>query len=361
MSSPAFLPPLPPPHRYPPRILRPSPTYTLNEKPFTLHFRSLPRTPHRRSPSMLSAADPASPQPTNTTHPLIKFTRPHTIRGTILGSVAGCLRAMLESATRIDWALLPRAGLGMTALLLGNAFIVGINQIFDIRVDRINKPFLPLAAGEMSLRVAWGVVVCSAVLGLYIVRRCFSQLIFGLYAFGMAFGALYSVPPFRFKRYPVLAAITISCVRGFLMNFGVYHATKSALGVPFAWSPPITFLAAFMTVFACVIALSKDLPDIRGDRAEGVPTFATTVGPRKMVKVVVSLLGMNYLAAIGTAIFAPAGAFRRIVLGIGHLVLGGWLYVYQKSINPDSQDSIKDFYRFIWKLFYAEYFLFPFI
>lgn len=313
---------------------------------------------------MVAGTDSPSPQPSGGTSlagAFVKFTRPHTIRGTILGSFAGCARALLETAHAIDWALLPTAVLGMVALLLGNAFIVGINQIYDVRLDKINKPFLPLAAGEMSFRLAWGIVLSSALTGLAIVRLCFSRLIFGLYAFGMSFGALYSIPPFRFKRYPALAAVTISCVRGFLMNFGVYHATKSALGVPFAWSPPITFLAVFMTVFACVIALSKDLPDIRGDRAEGVPTFATTVGPRKMVKVVVTLLGVNYLGAIATAVFAPAGAFRRLVLGFGHLALGAWLYVYQKSVQPDNHESIKDFYRFIWKLFYAEYLLFPFI
>lgn len=292
---------------------------------------------------------------------LVKFTRPHTIRGTILASVAGCARAVLQSPSAVDWNLLPRAGLGMLALLLGNAFIVGINQIYDVRVDRINKPFLPLAAGEMRPRLAWGVVLSSAAVGLAIVRACFSRLIFGLYSFGMAFGAMYSVPPFRFRRYPLMAAITISCVRGFLLNFGVYHATMSALKLPFSWSPPITFLAVFMTVFACVIALSKDLPDIKGDKAEGVSTFASRVGPAKMINIVFTLLSLNYIGAIATALLAPATAFNIYVLAFGHLALLLWLLSYRRKIDPSKHDSIKDFYAFIWKLFYSEYVLFPFI
>ena len=32
----------------------------------------------------------------------------------------------------------------------GNLFIVGINQIYDIDIDQINKPFLPIAAGESA-------------------------------------------------------------------------------------------------------------------------------------------------------------------------------------------------------------------
>jgi homogentisate solanesyltransferase len=53
----------------------------------------------------------------------------------------------------------------MVALLLGNAFIVGINQIFDRDIDVLNKPFLPVASGEMSGRVAWATVLFSGIVG----------------------------------------------------------------------------------------------------------------------------------------------------------------------------------------------------
>lgn len=32
--------------------------------------------------------------------------------------------------------LVPSAMLGLVALLLGNAFIVGINQIYDVKIDK---------------------------------------------------------------------------------------------------------------------------------------------------------------------------------------------------------------------------------
>ncbi len=69
-----------------------------------------------------------------------------------------------------NWgAMLPRAVIGMVALLLGNAYIVGINQIFDRDIDVLNKPFLPVASGEMSKGVAWGVVGFSGIVGPLIV------------------------------------------------------------------------------------------------------------------------------------------------------------------------------------------------
>lgn len=206
---------------------------------------------------------------------LYKFTRPHTIRGTILASIAGTTRALIDTPGAIanaQWGvLLPRAFLGMLALLLGNAFIVGINQIYDEPIDKLNKPFLPVASGEMSKRFAWVAVLTSVVTGPVLVRAFFPRLLFRLYSFGLGLGAIYSIPPIRTKKNPILAGLTIATVRGFLLNFGVYYAVKDALGLPFSWSPKVAFVARFMTAFASVIAITKDLPDIEGDKVCNLP------------------------------------------------------------------------------------------
>jgi len=100
---------------------------------------------------------------------LYKFTRPHTIRGTILASIAGTTRALIDTPgaiTNANWGfMLPRAAIGMVALLMGNAFIVGINQIYDKEIDEMNKPFLPVASGEMSKKFAWGAVLTAVTVG----------------------------------------------------------------------------------------------------------------------------------------------------------------------------------------------------
>lgn len=201
---------------------------------------------------------------------LYKFTRPHTIRGTILASIAGTTRALLDTPGALagaNWSLmLPRAAVGMVALLLGNAFIVGINQIYDKEIDEMNKPFLPVASGEMSKRAAWVTVLTSGIVGPILVKKLFPPLLFRLYSLGLVLGGIYSVPPIRTKKNPLLAGLTIATVRGFLLNFGVYYAVKDAIGAPFMWSPKVSFVARFMTIFATVIAVTKDLPDVEGDK-----------------------------------------------------------------------------------------------
>jgi homogentisate solanesyltransferase len=169
-----------------------------------------------------------------------KFLRPHTIRGTILGSVAVTAKALLENPALVDWALLPRAALGVLALLCGNGYIVGINQIYDVDIDAVNKPFLPVAAGELSPFVAWILCAALAAGGLALTSSNFGPFITKLYAFGLFLGTIYSVPPLRLKRSAVAAFSIIATVRGFLLNFGVYYAVRAALGLPFQWSPPIT-------------------------------------------------------------------------------------------------------------------------
>lgn len=42
--------------------------------------------------------------------------------------------------------------------------------------------------------------------------------------------------------------------------------------------PPASFITAFVTTFATVIAITKDLPDVEGDRANNISTFATRLG-----------------------------------------------------------------------------------
>ncbi|KAA8491875.1 putative homogentisate phytyltransferase 2, chloroplastic [Porphyridium purpureum] len=289
---------------------------------------------------------------------IYKFTRPHTIRGTILGAFAGCVRALMDSKAPIRMELVPRALLGVVALLTANAFIVGINQIYDVSIDRVNKPFLPMAAGKMSARTAWVFIISCLVLGLVIVRSTFSPLIFGLYVFGLVVGFLYSVPPFRLKRYPVAAALSISCARGFLLNFGVYHATRAALNVPFVWSPQITFLACFMIVFSLVIALAKDIPDIAGDKMYKVNTFATRLGAEKMSNLVTAVLLGNYVFALVFAFLARAGSIRKPVMALGHLALAIWLGNIRQELDASDSESIKRFYKNIWNLFYSEYALF---
>ncbi|XP_010257610.1 PREDICTED: homogentisate solanesyltransferase, chloroplastic [Nelumbo nucifera] len=291
-----------------------------------------------------------------------RFLRPHTIRGTTLGSISLVARALIENPNLIRWSLLFKAFSGLFALICGNGYIVGINQIYDIGIDKVNKPYLPIAAGDLSVQSAWFLVLFFAAAGLFIVGVNFGPFITFLYCIGLFLGTIYSVPPFRFKRFPVAAFLIIATVRGFLLNFGVYHATRAALGLTFEWSSPVAFITTFVTLFALVIAITKDLPDVEGDRKFQISTLATKLGVRNIAFLGSGLLLANYLGAILAAIYLPQ-AFRRSLMIPIHTILALGL-LFQAWILERAnytKDAISGFYRFIWNLFYAEYIIFPFI
>lgn len=52
--------------------------------------------------------------------------------------------------------------------LAANLYVVGLNQLYDLEIDRVNKPYLPLASGDFSLREGRGIVLASGLVALLI-------------------------------------------------------------------------------------------------------------------------------------------------------------------------------------------------
>jgi len=62
-------------------------------------------------------------------------------QGTILASSMGVIRALKENPHSISINLVPKALIGLFALLCGNFYIVGINQIYDVEIDKVDKTY----------------------------------------------------------------------------------------------------------------------------------------------------------------------------------------------------------------------------
>lgn len=79
-----------------------------------------------------------------------RFTRPHTMLGTFVSIVSVSIMAM-QSFT---WTAAAVNGLlqALVPALLMNVAIVGINQLYDVDIDKVNKPYLPLASGELTMQ-----------------------------------------------------------------------------------------------------------------------------------------------------------------------------------------------------------------
>ena len=171
------------------------------------------------------------------------------------------------------------------------------------------------------------------------------QLTLGVSA---ALGTAYStdLPGLRWKKYPVLAAGCILCVRSLIVQIGFFSHIQESLSSPVKWEDcgAITFSVAFILAFSIVIAFFKDLPDIAGDEAAGVRTLAVRIGVENIFNGCVAALALDY---------AGAAAYCGLLLGnwpcaAAHVAMGALLVQSSKGVDLGSEVAIKKFYMLIW-------------
>lgn len=289
---------------------------------------------------------------------LWQFTRPHTILGSTL-SLCGiytitAARTGQLGAPRGLWALV----LALAVVLAGNVYIVGINQIRDVEIDRINKPYLPLAAGDLTTRVAMVLVCVTGVAALIAALVIAPLSCFLLLALALLIGSAYSLPPLHLKRFPVWAALCIVVVRGPIVNVGATWYFNAALGAPREIPPSVWVLTAFVTGFAFAIAWLKDIPDIDGDRRFNILTLSARLGARSVFRLGRAWLSACYLGVVGAVILGVPGLNRPFLI-VSHLAVVAWVWIASRRVQPGEKASITRFYMFVWRLFALEYVLFP--
>jgi homogentisate phytyltransferase/homogentisate geranylgeranyltransferase len=290
---------------------------------------------------------------------LWRFGRPHTIVGTTL-SVAGLYAIVLASQPAAP-AVEHLFWLALTWLsaLSANLFIVGLNQVTDLPIDRVNKPYLPIPAGDLRFSTAQRVVLGAAAVSA-LAGRAVNQVLLATVTASMIIGIVYSLPPLRLKRFAALAALCIALVRGPLVNVGVYAALASRLfGVPAMAVPAqVWLLAAFVAVFSLGIAVAKDISDIAGDRHFAIASLAVRAGPGVAFAVARTLISLAYVGVIALAMLGLPSV-NDLVLASGHLALLAALWLGTARTRPTDMVAMAAAYTLIWRLFYAEYLVYP--
>ncbi len=281
----------------------------------------------------------------------VKFSRPHTVIGTTLSVV---------SLYFIAWTTVVPAEFHVSGLIIAlvsclgaNIYIVGLNQITDIDIDRINKPDLPLAAGDFSLRTGWKIILAAVAISILLAISQGKFLAFTV-IFSLLIGTAYSLPPVRLKRFHFWAAACIFTIRGLIVNIFLFLHFQFLMNGAEKIPPKIWALTIFMFGISLVIAWFKDIPDMMGDRRFQIITLTIKLGARKVFNIGLGLLSLCYLGLIAAGIVGLPGA-DAAVLVISHLILFAILLQVARKIDPLKKRQISRFYLFTWILFYAEY------
>ncbi len=285
-----------------------------------------------------------------------RFSRPHTIIGTSLSVWAVYCLAWLVADTQ--GIASPWLGLGAWgACLLGNVYIVGLNQLWDVDIDRVNKPHLPLANGDFSIAQGrWIVGVCGIfALAIAVSLGKWLGLTVGI---SLLIGTAYSVPPLRLKRFSLLAALCILAVRGMVVNLGLFLFFSQGFNQQAQLSPRIWALTIFILVFSVAIAIFKDVPDMEGDKQFKIQTLTLQIGKAKVLTGTLWLLSICYLGIIIWGLLTAVSLNLPVFIG-SHVLLLILLWWRSQNVDLEDKAAIASFYQFIWKLFFLEYLLYP--
>ncbi|MBW4576257.1 MAG: homogentisate phytyltransferase [Aphanothece sp. CMT-3BRIN-NPC111] len=291
-----------------------------------------------------------------------KFSRPHTVIGTSLSVIGLYLIALAESSGGFSSPHLSQLLGAWIACLCGNVYIVGLNQLEDVEIDRINKPHLPIAAGEFSKTQAQMIVSVMGILAL-LLAWLMGPFLLGMVGISLAIGTAYSLPPVRLKRFPFWAALCIFSVRGAIVNLGLFLHFNSVLlgkGLEFVPTiPPVVWaLTLFIVVFTFAIAIFKDIPDIEGDRQYNITTFTIRLGTPAVFNLARWVLTVCYLGMTVAGVLWLTSV-NPIFLVTTHLVALSLMWWRSLQVDLHDKSNIAQFYQFIWKLFFLEYLIFP--
>jgi homogentisate phytyltransferase/homogentisate geranylgeranyltransferase len=272
------------------------------------------------------------------------FTRPHTIIGSAVSVTA------LYLVANATWELSELFLAALLAALLCNVFITGYNQLVDVDLDRINKPELPLPAGEIPIPAARAVVFTSLMISL-IIGALTSVWLFALIAVIAFLGFVYSWKRVYLKKDHRTAAFAIIAVRGVLVNFGFY-----GLFAPSRDFPAEIWMISMVTVlFSAGIAWFKDIPDIEGDARRNIGSLAIRQGANRAFSLGFWLMGTAYTLAAFSPFVIDYEKATEAVITFGHAFLGIAFIGLAYRTDPPVKDQMKKFYLSFWGLFFLEY------
>ena len=248
-------------------------------------------------------AETASPPPQRRNLALYwEFSRPFTLLPPALGMLSGGITAVgAAPSTSLTWMVGFNLIVGTLMAVVLNGFSNALNQIYDLEVDRVNKPERPLPSGRITLFQAWTTTLVLLALALALAWAVNLQC-FLLALSAALFTTVYSVPPLRTKARGALANLTIALPRGVLLKVAGWSCVKPVMAAE-PW-----FIGMIFGLFLLGASSTKDFADMKGDRAGGCRTLPILYGVRAAAWMISPFFVLPFL-------LMPVGVFAGILTG----------------------------------------------
>ncbi len=263
-------------------------------------------------------------------HAYLEIARPFTLLAPLIGFLsAGFMAWSAQGSTEGGGRVLLNVILGALAAASLNAASNAINQIYDLEIDRINKPARPLPSERLSLKQAWGfTLICYALT--YILAFQVNMAFVVIVLLTTVITYAYSGPPFRTKRFGILANVTIAIPRGCLLVVAGWSAVASPLYVE-PW-----LVGAIMGLYILGAATTKDFSDMEGDRRYGCMTLPIRYGIRASAWMISPFFILPFLLLAVLGVGGHLSANRTLLTALAlFLALWGAFIAYLILRRPD--------------------------
>ncbi|MGH9143201.1 MAG: UbiA family prenyltransferase [Vicinamibacterales bacterium] len=270
----------------------------------------------------------------------VDLARPFTLVAPALGFISGALTAT-GAAPAEAWSttllVAPLVGAAMAALL--NAGNNALNQIYDLDIDRVNKPKRPLPSARLAISQVWwftNITYALALVLAWLVAPAGRHDCFWLVAIAVVCTYLYSVPPFRTKRLGIWANITIAIPRGVLLKVAGWSSVKTITGLE-PW-----YIGAIFGLFLLGATTTKDFADMEGDRRGGCRTLPLQYGVRRAAWMISPSFVIPFLMInIGAAAHVLTGHFWLLQI-LGAVMTAYGVYVLYLMLRRPEELAVEE-------------------
>lgn len=216
-----------------------------------------------------------------------------------------------------------------------------INDIFDVNIDRINKPQKVIVGRKMTEKAAYNFYIILNILGVG-VGFYLSNLIDhpGLAAVFIVISALLYVYATQLKSMLLVGNILISLLVAMslviIILFDIFPAIDTALtDLQILSSRVILMYAGFAFFINFIREIVKDLQDIDGDKNGGRKTLPIVLGRQRTVNVAF-VLGVMALLCILLYTYFMLYNYQKVVFYFVFLVAAPLLFFCIKAWNAEN-------------------------
>ncbi|EHP84885.1 UbiA family prenyltransferase [Methanotorris formicicus] len=240
------------------------------------------------------------------------------IKNCITASFGAFIGGLIASNFNFDYLFV------LTLAFLVVFFICGfgnvINDIYDVEIDKLNKPHRPLPSNKISIKNAWRFAWLLLIFGL--ILSLFNVICFIIALINSVMLYLYAK---KYKRNKIIGNFIVAYLTGSVFLFGGAAVNNMPIVV-------ILFLCAMFATWCREIV--KDFEDVEGDVKEGVISLPIKYGKKSLYIAAMFIV----IAVVLSPLPYIMGIFGKVYLILIILCDLSFLYVIFKAIKKPSKE-----------------------